>query len=434
MPLARSLFGRTALTIAASFLLLQAIVLAVIFNAVMRPMAENSANDLAALMVLVAQTWVELPPGTRADFKDELESNHQLWIDETLSPVDAQETRPPYAVLLERSLAQRTGNAIKVWSLEGDKVWLWTEIPIGAERIRIGFPRQRIGAQPLLALLAILGLGSLLILFTTLMLVRHLIRPIERLTQAVACVGTGNLPSPLPEEGSDELSVLARNFNLMAKRVRELLDDRTTILAGISHDLRTPLARLNLALEMLSERPRADLVGRMQKDLDEMNQLIGEFLSFSLSLQEQASQHIDVMAILSDSIEKAQRSGTSVDLECDSFFDAQGNPLALARILDNLIGNAVRHGKAGVRVECRRLPKANRICVLDRGPGIPPDQLDSVFRPFYRLDESRSSNTGGAGLGLAIARQLAQANGWQVELNNREGGGLEACLTLPDPI
>lgn len=429
MRLPASLFGKTAVTVVAAFIIMQALVLAVAFFTIMRPMAQRSADDLAALIVLAAQTWVELPPGTRPDFREELASRHQIWIGDSAPSADGG-VRPPYAQLLEDSLEKRTGVPGRVTLTQGKELWLWAEIPAAGERVPVGIPQRRIGAQPFLALSLVFGIGTLLSLLTALLLVRRLTRPLERLTQAVERVGGGEMPELLPETGSLELATLARSFNRMARQVRELLDNRTTLLAGISHDLRTPLARLRLALEMLAENPRPALIERMARDLDDMNRLIGEFLGLARGLQQEGRCTFDAGAVVAEAVAAARAAGTTVEASSAETCQTQGRPLALRRILDNLIGNAVRHGSGAVDVSCECGDGTVLVRVLDRGPGIAEDQMEAVFRPFHRIEVSRSSATGGSGLGLAIARQLAEANGWRIELANRPGGGLEAKLTL----
>lgn len=426
-----SLFGKTALTVAAAFILMQTLALAVAFLTVMRPMAQRSADDLAALIMLAAQTWVELPPDTLPDFRGELKARHQIWIAEAGAPLPDSGQRTPYAQLIEQSLENRTGRPHHVVQTQRGESWLWADIPAGGKLIRIGFPLRRIGVQPFLALSLVLGIGTLLSLVTALLLVRRLTRPLEQLTRAADHVGGGEVPELLPETGSLELATLARSFNRMARQVRELLDNRTTLLAGISHDLRTPLARLRLALEMLAENPRPALIERMGRDLDDMNRLIGEFLELARGLQHEDRQAIEVGDLVGQAVENARAAGAAIEWAPATSCRTLGRPLALRRILDNLIGNAVRHGGGAVGVGCECGSEGLIVRVLDRGPGIAEDQMEAVFQPFHRIETSRSSATGGSGLGLAIARQLAEANGWRIELANRPDGGLEARLTLP---
>lgn len=427
-----SLFRSTATTVALALIVFQLITLVVTAYFIMLPMARRSADDLAALMVLSAQTWVELPPQTRADFGLELAKKHHLWLFDTTTILPDDERYFPYLTLLENALEARTGESIRIKTTEWEQTWFWAEIHTGGKLIRIGFPRDQLGIQPPLALLLVLAATIALTLITAVILARRITRPLERLSEAARHVGQGDIPEALPESGPEELANLARAFNQMALQVQELLANRTTLLAGISHDLRTPLARMRLAVEMLPENANPKIIARLQNDLEEMNRLIGEFLAFSRGLEKEAAQENDLNHMLQELADNAGSGGAEIS------FRPQGNCLrtvgymALRRILANLIGNAVRYGAdKAVEIECDCADKITVIRVLDRGPGIPPEQTENVFQPFYRLESSRNSATGGSGLGLAIARQLADINGWKIELLPREGGGTEARLTIP---
>lgn len=426
-----TLFGRTAVTIAFSLVVMQLLALGVAFFTVLFPLAQRSADDLAALIMLSAQTWVELPPDARRDFKEELAKSHGLWLVKADAPLPEGRYHLPYLQLLEAALEKRAGRPIQVKVTGQEERWFWAEISAGGHSIRIGFPQQRIGAQPVLALALVLGIGTLLTLLTTLLLVRRLTLPLDRLTQAAARVGSGAPHELLSEVGPAELATLARAFNRMTQQVRELLDNRTTLLAGISHDLRTPLARLRLALEMLAEKPSPALISRMGRDLEEMNRMIGEFLDLARGLHQEERQSVDISELVGQAVEDARAGGAVIQWAPTPPCRRDCGPRALRRILDNLIQNAVRYGGTEpVTIECDCDGESTRIRVLDRGAGIAPDQLETVFRPFYRIESSRSGATGGSGLGLAIARQLAEANGWQIKLLRREGGGTEARLSL----
>lgn len=431
-----TLFRGTAATVAAALIVFQLIMLAVTTYYIMLPMARRSADDLAALMVLSAQTWVELPPQTRRDFELELARKHNLWLFEATTALPDHDRHLPYLSLLEDALAVRTGEAIRIKATEWEQTWFWVEIGAGGKLIRIGFPREHLGMQPPLALMLVLAATVALTLITAVILARRITRPLERLSEAARHIGRGNTPETLPETGAEELAGLARTFNHMALQVQALLANRTTLLAGISHDLRTPLARMRLAVEMLPENSDPKIIARLQNDLEEMNRLIGEFLAFSRGLEKEAVQENDLNQLLQELADNAKNGGAEVKWQPQMPCLRPVGPMALRRILANLIGNAVRYGAGkAVEIECDCTDKITVIRVLDRGPGIPPEQVESVFRPFYRIESSRSSTTGGSGLGLAIARQLADVNGWKIELLPREGGGTEARLTIPqEPV
>jgi two-component system osmolarity sensor histidine kinase EnvZ len=432
MPAGRAtLFRSTAVTVAAALIVLQIVMLAAIVYYIMLPMARRSADDLAALMVLSAQTWVELPPQTRQDFELELARKHNLWLLEATAELPAHERFLPYLSLLEDALSARTGETLRAKITEWEKTWFWVEIRTGGTLIRIGFPSERLGVQPPLALLLVLIATVILTLVTAIFLARRIARPLERMSVAAGHVGQGSTPETLPEDGPAELASLARAFNRMALQVRELLANRTTLLAGVSHDLRTPLARMRLAVEMLPEDADPKLLARLRNDLEEMNQLIGEFIDFSRGLQKETPQAVDLGHLLRELAHDADAGAARIECHVTESCVRPIGMTALRRILSNLIENALRYG-AGQPVILELSCGAENavIRVLDRGSGIPPEEAENVFRPFYRLESSRSAATGGSGLGLAIARQLADAHGWKIELLPREGGGTEARLNL----
>jgi two-component system osmolarity sensor histidine kinase EnvZ len=428
----RTLFRSTAATVAAALIIFQLISLAVASYYVMLPIAKRSSDDLASLIVLSAQTWVELPPQTREDFEIELAQRHNLWLFRATTPLpEAGHDFLPYLALLESALQAHIGEPIQVKTTHWDQTWFWVEIPSGGYLIRIGFPKEHLGIRPPPALLLMLAATITLTLITAVILARRITRPLARLSEAATRIGQGNTPESLQETGPEELACLARTFNRMAFQVKELLANRTTLLAGVSHDLRTPLARMRLALEMLPQESDPKNIERLRRDMEEMNRLIGEFLALSRGLEKEAEQEIDLSQLLQELADHARNEGAEVEWQTQSPCLVSAGPMALRRILGNLIGNAVRYGAGKpLTLDCECSPEASVIQILDHGPGIPPEQLESVFRPFYRLESSRSVTTGGSGLGLAIARQLADANGWKIELLPREGGGTAARLTL----
>ncbi len=427
-----SLFRHTSITVASALIVFQLIVLGVSAYFIMLPMARRSADDLAGLIVLSAKTWVELPPETRRDFERELARKHNLWLFETSAALPEYDHYQPYLSLLQRELERRTGSTTPIRITRWEKTWFWVDLNSGGKQIRIGFPEDILGIRLPMALLLVMAATIVLTLITAIVLARRVTRPLERMAEAARHVGLGGSPAALPETGARELAALARTFNEMSLQVKALLANRTTLLAGISHDLRTPLARMRIGLEMLPENVDPKIVARLTHDIEEMNRLIGEFLTFSRSLEKEPTQDIDFQALLRELADNAAMEGGAVTVKLHEPCVRPVGPLALRRILGNLIGNAVRYG-AGypVEIECDCGDTESVIRVLDRGPGIPPAERENVFRPFYRLESSRSTATGGSGLGLAIAQQLANANGWQIALLPRPGGGTEARLIIP---
>jgi two-component system osmolarity sensor histidine kinase EnvZ len=280
-----------------------------------------------------------------------------------------------------------------------------------------------------MALALLVGLG--LAVSVAFWLARRLTQPLARLEAASALIGQGGHPLMLAETGPRELVSLSRRFNAMAQQVSDLLAARTTLLAGVSHDLRTPLARMRLALEMLKDAPNPALIERLERDIDHMNRLIGNVLELARGLQQEPPVDTDLSDFLQQIAADFSTPSSPVTLTCPPGHWPVA-PTALQRAVGNLLQNAQRYAPGTpVALVARFENKHCHIGVLDRGPGIPPAQREAVFQPFHRLDASRSPATGGSGLGLAIVRELARANGWRVSLTDNPGGGLQAWLELP---
>ncbi len=258
--------------------------------------------------------------------------------------------------------------------------------------------------------------------------VRWLTQPLHALADAAEALGKDINRPPLAEHGPTEIRQAARAFNTMQSRLVRFIDDRTRILAAMSHDLKTPITRMRLRADLLDDD---ELRQRFEGDLKEMETMVTHTLEFMRGMGgQEAPREVDVAALLESLQSDNEAMGRSVQIE--------GRPLAayparvslLKRCLANLIDNAVLYGEhAVVRVDDSHVSLA--LHVLDDGPGIPEEQLEKVFEPFYRLEQSRNRATGGTGLGLAIARNIAHMHGGDIVLRNRPAGGLEAILTLP---
>jgi two-component system osmolarity sensor histidine kinase EnvZ len=421
----RSLFFRTAATLALAFIVFQAAAFWVVYRTLIVPVAQRSADDLAGLIVLSTQTWVELPPATRPAFERELAHRHGLRLSSAPLAATVAAPRFPFRHAIESALSRRIGAAVTLAGVPGSNA-VWLTVPVGGRVLAVGFFPDRYAVKLPAAAIAVVAVGALLTLLTALLLVRRITVPLAAAARAAGQVGAGELPEPLPETGPRELAELARRFNRMATEVRELLDNRTTLLAGISHDLRTPLTRLTLNLEMLRDAPSPARIDRALGDLAAMNRLVEAYLELARTTRAPRTGRFDVAALL-----EAVAREADIPWHATAPCPVTGDALAARQILVNLIGNAQRHGgEGGVTLALECDPDWVRVWVRDRGPGIPEDQLEKVFRPFYRVDDSRSAAGGGTGLGLAIVRQLAAANGWRVTLENRPGGGLAACVAI----
>jgi signal transduction histidine kinase len=279
-----------------------------------------------------------------------------------------------------------------------------------------------------------LGLTLLVLLGTvvalSLVAVRWVTGPLSTLASAAEQLGEDINRPPLPETGPIEARRAARAFNTMQGRLARFISDRTRILTAMSHDLKTPITRLRLRTELLDDEA---LRAKFSKDLEEMESMVAHTLDFMRDASaSEPVQRVDFMALLESLQTDYQDMGNTVEVEGRLAHPFTCRPLALRRCLSNLVDNAIRYGK---RATLRAEEGAKRITirVLDEGPGIADEELERAFEPFFRGESSRSRETGGTGLGLGIARNIAHAHGGDLVLKNRPSGGLEAILTLPQP-
>ena len=283
------------------------------------------------------------------------------------------------------------------------------------------FPVPRRPLSNLLILLAAVIVLSLLA-------VRLATRPLNTLASAAEKLGKDINSPPLIETGPTEVRRAAHAFNTMQSRLASYIQDRTRILAAMSHDLKTPITRLRLRAELLEDE---DHRTRFAKDLEEMESMVAATLDFMRGVDNpEPVQPMDIMALLESLQADAAEIGQQVSLEGIAARPYPCKPAALKRCLGNLIDNAVKYGKSATIIVDDH-DKQLQIHILDNGQGIPEAELERVFEPFYRLESSRSRDTGGTGLGLGIARNIAQMHGGDLLLRNRSCGGLEAILTLP---
>lgn len=295
--------------------------------------------------------------------------------------------------------------------------------------LRIAILPARSTAPPLPADLPLyIALFLLCIAALVFAVTRMTMLPLRQLANAARELGEDLQRPPLPEQGATEIRQATAAFNAMQARIRQQIQQRTEMLAAITHDLQTPLTRLRLRLEKVSD---ATLRDKLIEDLAATQAMVREGLLLARSMDNsEPMQPVDLDSLLDSVCSDAADAGEDVQLDGQSRMSVQARPTALRRCLTNLVDNAVKYGgHARVQVEARG--KQAVIRVIDGGPGIPEDQQARVFDPFYRLENSRSRETGGTGLGLTIARNIVEQHGGTIKLANRAEGGLEVTVVLP---
>jgi two-component system osmolarity sensor histidine kinase EnvZ len=297
--------------------------------------------------------------------------------------------------------------------IAGDEYW----VMLPSERFHPRFGLQWVGWLALLVALSLAGAW---------LIASNIARPLAALRRAARALGRGEHHEPLPEVGPREVRTVAAAFNRMASDLESMERERAMVLAGISHDLRTPLSRLRLALEMSGAESSA--TEAMIADIVEMDAIIGQFLDFARGADEAKSES-DLDAEIADLAEHYHRIGKKVSFQPNGKTRFRFARLAVRRAVANLVDNALRYAGEPVDIEATRRDGQVVVEVRDRGPGIPAGEVERLKRPFTRLDDSRTGPAG-SGLGLAIVERVVHAHGGRLELVPREGGGLVARLVL----
>ena len=309
------------------------------------------------------------------------------------------------------------------WTTDSRDVLVRVQLPDAV--LEVEAPRKRLYATTIY-LFVLWVVGSALLLFAVAALfLRNQVRAIRRLAEAAEAFGMGRDRGPIKPEGATEVRQAAGAFNRMQERIMRFLSQRTEMLAGVSHDLRTPLTRLRLALAVLP--PRADLqqdVADMTADVEEMERMIGGYLAFARGEGDEQAQPVDLTALLEEVASAARRAGAHVELHCPPMLMLNLRPDAARRAVTNLVDNARRHAQK-IQLSVEPQDRGVQVVVDDDGPGIAPERRESVFRPF------ESGALGGTGLGLTIARDIARAHGGDILLEESPMGGLRARLRLP---
>lgn len=332
-----------------------------------------------------------------------------------------------YLRRLEESIQAIHGTEVQLRIEHGDTPMLWL-MAQDMHPIWIGFPVQPLRAIVSPILVIWLGGIALLSFIGAALAARHVNRPLRHLAKAASVVGQGELPRPVETRGPAEIRALASAFNRMAKDVDRLAQDRVLFLAGVSHDLRTPLTRLRLAVEMLSPAD-PELAAGVVQDLDDMEATIAQFMAYVREGSPEPREAVDFNNFTESIMRREIPDGIPFETRFAPLPPVQLHPTAMRRLLANLAENAVQHGRGTAITITTETDKGSVILrVRDRGPGVPKADLERLFEPFTRVQTARGGK--GSGLGLAIARRIAEMHGGRISLRNHPDGGAEVVLRL----
>ena len=396
-------------------------------------MAENFARTLSVRMVAIVELLEDAPAADRERLRAVL-SNRQLRIRLLPERPQGVEWQAPERVdenaarllqrLHPRPVLMRLGGGPSDAARARPRLLVGVELEPGAwAEFAVRPPRW-----PRPGVFLWLGLCALLVTLALVWGAHRMTRPLRRFAEAADRLGLDAGPPPLPEHGPRELRKATRAFNRMTARIRRLVDDRTLLLAAISHDLRTMLTRLRLRAEFIEDREQRE---KAAADLDEMQAMLDATLTFARD--EAADEHpvpVDLAVLLRSLSADLADAGRAVRYEGPECLSLAGRPVALRRLFENLLDNALRYG-GEARVTLKPVGGRTEVLVDDSGPGIPEALRERVFDPFFRLEASRSRDTGGIGLGLAVVRAIVQRHDGTIRLEDRPGGGLRVRVTLP---
>jgi len=391
------------------------------------PRARELAQQTVSIVNLTRSALVNADPVLRRNLLIELNEREGI----RLAPLTGGEVLEPLPDdalfdLVVKKVKLSLGDPTRFAYARDGVAGFWVSFSIDEDEYWVMLPRERFepafGLQWLGGGLALLGLA----LAGAWLIASALSRPLGAIAAAAREVGRGGAPAPLAESGPREMRTVSRAFNRMAGDLAAIERERAMVLAGISHDLRTPLSRLRLALEMSGADPSS--AEGMGADMEEIDKVIAQFLTFAKGEDEPRVQG-DLGALLAEIAESYRRREQPVSLAAASVGPLRFAPLAIGRAVSNLVDNALRYAPGPVEIGAHDEGGHTVIEVLDRGPGVPAGEAERLKRPFTRLDESRSG-PGGAGLGLAIVDRIARAHGGRLSLAARAGGGLAARLEL----
>ena len=436
--LPRGLFGRSLIILIAPIVLLQGILAYIFFERELDITTRSLARDVAAdVALLVAQE--DSTPALERDGLRQLTAQQLryklIFHDGARVPFPAT---PSGMTTIDRALDQVLAQQIGpgrhfVTGRAGDDFDIQVDTKDGV--LEVVVPRERVTVAAPDVFIALMVGASLLLIGVAIAFQRNQVRPIEKLARAAESFGKGRAVPDFKPYGATEVRRAAQAFITMRERIERHVGQRTEMLAGVSHDLKTPLTRMKLALAMMpSDSTIGPELTALTADLDEMEHMLDDYLAFARGEGGEESTVTDLAGLVRDTASGVARSKPGgparLAVTAPETAPVSVKPAALKRCLTNLIDNAFKHGRqVAVTLSCGT--RWAEIAVEDDGPGIPEARREEAFRPFHRLDEGRNLQKGGSGLGLAIARDIARAHGGDITLDQSGMGGVKAVIRLP---
>jgi two-component system osmolarity sensor histidine kinase EnvZ len=433
--LPRTLFGRSLLILITPVLLIQVIATFMFFDRHWSRMTTRLAYAVAGETAVVAKALSFDANPERVQrivsyAKEHLSFRVEFAPDASLPADHTLKLRHIWKSLVAQKLVHELSLQLdKPFTLDMDPAEKWLHIAVQLDEgvLHITLPERRLfSSSGYIFLLWVFG-TSLILLLIAILFMRNQIRPIRKLAAAAELFGKGRDAASFKPEGAKEVRQAGQAFMDMRRRIKRQIEQRTAMLAGVSHDLRTPLTRLKLQLSML---PETEETQAMKDDVLSMEKMIGGYLDFVRGDEQEEFEKIPIKEFLQKIIEGARHHDLIVHADSLTDRPVMIKPVAFERALSNIVSNAAKYAK-NLWISCVVDPIYVTFMFDDDGPGIAEDQFEQVFKPFFRVDDSRNTETGGVGLGLSIAMDIVHGHGGQIWLDRSEKGGLKAVIRIP---
>ncbi len=425
--LPKRLFYRALIIVAAPTIILQFIITIVFFDSIWIKANKNITRSLVAQLKTIEEIY-QNDKKNLDFFTDSYKNNFNFEIGITkgdFPKVSGERKFSPMDRSLRRELKSTFGNNNYWFSTSKFKNAVEIKIKSNDEVIEFLVPKEMVSTSSVRLFVLWTTLPSILLIIIALIFLKNQTRPLVKLAKAAERFGKGDYVNDFRPSGAQEIRKAAYEFDRMAKRINRHLNQRSEMLSGISHDLRTPLTRLKLQLALLNQK---ELSEKMSKDIDEMEKMLNDYLQFAKTQTQEETVNINLIRLF-DEI-SGNYNNKDLKISFQESINLKGRPMALKRSFENVIQNALTYGtKVFVKVQ----KTLNRVLIIvdDNGPGIPEDQYKNVFKPFFRLDKSRSLNQSGVGLGLALVEDIINSHGGSIQLGKNEYNGLQVKISLP---
>jgi two-component system, OmpR family, osmolarity sensor histidine kinase EnvZ len=425
--LPKRLFYRALIIVAAPTIILQLIITVVFYDSIWIKANKNTTRSLVAQLKTIQEVYTNDKKNLDF-FTDSYKNNFnfEIGISQEIFPGTSGERRfSPMDRSLRRELKSAFGNNNYWFNTSKFKSAVVIKIRSKNEVLDFLVPKEIVSASSVRLFVLWTTLPSILLIIVALIFLKNQTKPLVKLAKAAERFGKGDYVNDFRASGSLEIRKAAFEFDRMAKRINRHLNQRSEMLSGISHDLRTPLTRLKLQLAMIKQK---DLSEKMSKDIDEMEKMLNDYLQFAKTQIQENTSRIDLVALF-NSI-KNQFDSENLNISYKDEVELEGRPIALKRSFKNIIQNGLTYGNT-VFINIQKGNNRVLITIEDDGPGIPEDQYKNVFKPFFRLDKSRSLNQLGVGLGLAIVEDIINSHGGTIQLDKSKLNGLLVKISLP---